>query len=161
MRRIAPAPHAALQGVIHPTPSHGCSGGLASRSRRGLPGIRGHAIPAVLAAIAKPLAWVGIGTAAAGVTAAAAATVVAVGVLLVVVSGDGEPSGVAPAALAPSDATSDAHGVSRLSVFDGGEPGDVLEWREAGDCRVRYRVTSAPRPAAGGQGGTGDDMASR
>ena len=65
------------------------------------------AVPAALGAIAKPLAWVGIGTAAAaGVTVAVAAAVVAVGVLLVVVSGDGEPSEVVRAPLAPTRATS-------------------------------------------------------
>ena len=50
------------------------------------------AVPAALAAIAKPLAWVGIGTvAAAGVAAAVVAVVAAVGVLLVVGGRDGGP----------------------------------------------------------------------
>ncbi|MYD64778.1 MAG: hypothetical protein F4X26_02075 [Chloroflexi bacterium] len=45
--------------------------------------------------------------------------------------------------------TSDAKGVSRSGVLDSVEAGDILEWREAGQCWVRYRVTAAPQPAAG------------
>ena len=65
------------------------------------------AVPAAIGAIARPLAWVGIGTAAAaGVAATVVAAVVAVAVLLVVVSGGGEPPTVVPAPLATPEATS-------------------------------------------------------
>ena len=64
-------------------------------------------VPAALVTIARPVAWVGIGTAAAaGVTVAVVAAVVAVAVVLVVVPGDGEPSAVVRAPLASSEATS-------------------------------------------------------
>ena len=43
----------------------------------------------------------------------------------------------------------DADGVSRAAFLDTVEAGDLFEWREAEDCWVRYRVTSAPGPAAG------------
>ncbi|MCY3657040.1 MAG: helix-turn-helix transcriptional regulator [Chloroflexi bacterium] len=65
------------------------------------------AAPAAIGAIARPVAWVGIGTvAAAGVAAAVVATVVAVAVLLVVVGGDGEPPSVVRAPLPTPEATS-------------------------------------------------------
>ncbi|MXZ63228.1 MAG: hypothetical protein F4Y98_06440 [Chloroflexi bacterium] len=208
--------------------------------RRG--GLR--AVFAAPAALAKPLAWVGIGTAAAaGVTAAVIAGVVAVGVLLVVVPGDGGPSEVARAPLAAPEATStptpasavapkptptatpaptatptpiptatptttptpassttlsydtydttgtvttpgsyaflttaddgttsavttyealrdgtttslrihtsDADAASQSDAFDEVEAGHLIEWKQADDCFVRYRVTSAPDPQAG------------
>ena len=65
------------------------------------------AVLTALAAIARPVAWVGIGTvAAAGVAVAVVAVVVAVAVLLVGVPGDGEPSAGVRAPLASSEATS-------------------------------------------------------
>ena len=51
------------------------------------------AVPAALAAIARPLVWVGLGTAAAaGVVVAVVAAVAVVAVVLVGVPGNGEPS---------------------------------------------------------------------
>ena len=35
----------------------------------------------------------------------------------------------------------DADGVSRAAFLDTVEAGDLFEWREAGDCFVRYKVT--------------------
>ncbi|MCY4572411.1 MAG: helix-turn-helix transcriptional regulator [Gemmatimonadetes bacterium] len=65
------------------------------------------AVPAALAAIARPVAWVGIGTAAAaGVTVAVVAAVVAVAVVLVGVPGDGQPPSVALPPLVTPEATS-------------------------------------------------------
>ena len=59
-------------------------------------------------------------------------------------------SGAAPAYEALRDGTAtalrihatDADGVSRAAFLDTVEAGDLFEWREAGDCFVRYRVTS-------------------
>ena len=65
------------------------------------------AVPAAIGAIARPVAWVGIGTAAvAGVVVGVVAAVVAVAVVLVVVTGDGEPSTVVRAPLPTPEATS-------------------------------------------------------
>ena len=36
---------------------------------------------------------------------------------------------------------SDAHGASQAALYDAVEAGDLLEWHEADDCFVRYRVT--------------------
>ena len=60
------------------------------------------------------------------------------------------PSVAAPAYEALRDGTAtalrihatDADGVSRAAFLDTVEAGDLFEWREAGDCFVRYRVTS-------------------
>ena len=42
----------------------------------------------------------------------------------------------------------DAHGVSQAARFDAAEPGDLVEWRQADDCWVRYEVTEVkPDPA--------------
>ena len=44
----------------------------------------------------------------------------------------------------------DASGASQATAWGEVEAGDFIEWRKAGDCWVRYRVTAAPtRPAAG------------
>lgn len=65
------------------------------------------AVPAAIGAIARPVAWVGIGTAAAaGVVVGVVAGVVAVAVVLVVVAGDGEPPTVVRAPLPTPEATS-------------------------------------------------------
>ena len=45
--------------------------------------------------------------------------------------------------------THDAHGIPRAARYDDVEPGDLVEWKQADDCFVRYTVTSAPAPAAG------------
>ena len=37
--------------------------------------------------------------------------------------------------------THDAHGVSQAAFYDDVEAGDIVEWREANDCFVRYPVT--------------------
>ena len=37
--------------------------------------------------------------------------------------------------------THDFHGISRTDLFDAVEVGDLFEWRQAGDCFVRYQVT--------------------
>ena len=64
------------------------------------------AVPAALGYVARPLVWVGMGTAAAvGVTVTVVAAVVAVAVVLVVVGGGGEPPAVAPPVATP-EATS-------------------------------------------------------
>ena len=65
------------------------------------------AVPAALAAIARPLVWVGLGTAAAaGVVVAVVAAVAVVAVVLVGVPGNGEPSAVVRLPVATSEATS-------------------------------------------------------
>ena len=38
--------------------------------------------------------------------------------------------------------THDAHGVSQAALYDAVEAGDLVEWRQAGDCFVRYQVTA-------------------
>ena len=43
---------------------------------------------------------------------------------------------------------SDMHGASQGALYDTVEAGHLIEWREADDCFVRYRVTDAPEPAA-------------
>ena len=45
--------------------------------------------------------------------------------------------------------TSDASGASRADLYDDVAPGDIVEWREAHDCFVRYRVTEVGPDAAG------------
>ena len=45
--------------------------------------------------------------------------------------------------------THDAHGVSQAAFYNNVETGDLVEWKRAADCFVRYTVTSAPTPAAG------------
>ena len=45
--------------------------------------------------------------------------------------------------------THDAHGVSQAAFYDAVETGDLVEWKQADDCFVRYTVTGAPAPAAG------------
>ena len=45
---------------------------------------------------------------------------------------------------------SDASGASRAAAYGAVGEGDIVEWRKADDCWVRYRVTAAPtRPASG------------
>ena len=45
---------------------------------------------------------------------------------------------------------SDAQGVSRATLYDAVATGDFFEWRETGDCWVRYRVSEVlPDPAGG------------
>ena len=43
----------------------------------------------------------------------------------------------------------DSAGTSQAAFYDLVEAGDLVEWREAADCFVRYTVTSASAPAAG------------
>ena len=44
----------------------------------------------------------------------------------------------------------DAGGASQAAAYGSVEAGDLIEWRKADDCWVRYRVTGAPtRPASG------------
>ena len=65
------------------------------------------AVPAALAYIARPLVWVGIGTAAAaGVAVGVVAAVAVVAVVLVGAPGNGEPSAVVRPPAATSEATS-------------------------------------------------------
>ncbi|MCY3655645.1 MAG: hypothetical protein OXG95_03405, partial [Chloroflexi bacterium] len=45
--------------------------------------------------------------------------------------------------------TSGADDTSRSDAFDEVEVGHLIEWKQADDCFVRYRVTSAPDPQAG------------
>ena len=47
--------------------------------------------------------------------------------------------------------TTDAGGTSRTASFDSVQAGDTFEWREAGDCLVRY-IVDAVGPYPGGQG---------
>ena len=44
----------------------------------------------------------------------------------------------------------DASGVSRAAAWGAVEAGDLVEWRKADDCWVRYLVTGAPAPPASG-----------
>ncbi|MCY3887008.1 MAG: hypothetical protein OXG19_04805 [Chloroflexi bacterium] len=44
--------------------------------------------------------------------------------------------------------THDAHGVPQADLYDAVEAGDLVEWRQAADCFVRYQVTAGPDPAA-------------
>ena len=44
--------------------------------------------------------------------------------------------------------TTDADGVSRAAVLDSVEAGHLIEWKQAEDCFVRYRVTGVPAVAA-------------
>ena len=43
----------------------------------------------------------------------------------------------------------DAHGTSQEVFYDNVATGDLVEWKQADDCFVRYTVTEAPTPAAG------------
>ena len=43
----------------------------------------------------------------------------------------------------------DSAGVSQAAFYDLVQAGDLMEWKQADDCFVRYTVTSAPAPAAG------------
>ena len=43
----------------------------------------------------------------------------------------------------------DAGGTSRSAFYDTVEPGDLLEWRRAADCFVRYQVTQVKPDSAG------------
>ena len=43
----------------------------------------------------------------------------------------------------------DAGGTSRASLYNAVAVGDIVEWRKAADCFVRYAVTAAPAPATG------------
>ena len=44
--------------------------------------------------------------------------------------------------------THDAHGISQAALYDAVETGDLVEWRQADDCFVRYQVTEVkPDPA--------------
>ena len=45
--------------------------------------------------------------------------------------------------------THDTHGVSQAAFYANVATGDLVEWKRADDCFVRYTVTSAPTPAAG------------
>ena len=47
--------------------------------------------------------------------------------------------------------TTDAGGTSHTASFDAVQAGDIFEWREAGDCPVRY-IVDAVGPDPGGQG---------
>lgn len=78
------------------------------------------AAPAALAYVARPLVWVGLGTAAvAGVTVAVVAAVVALAVVLVVVPGDGNPSAVTTPQAITAQADGDCHVLARhVSVAD-------------------------------------------
>ena len=44
--------------------------------------------------------------------------------------------------------THDAHGASQAAHYDAVATGDLVEWKQAADCFVRYTVTSAPAPPA-------------
>ena len=44
---------------------------------------------------------------------------------------------------------SDAHGASQAGFYDTVETGDVVEWREADQCWVRYRITATPASTLG------------
>ena len=44
---------------------------------------------------------------------------------------------------------SDAHGASQAGFYDSVEGGDVVEWREADQCWVRYRITATPASTLG------------
>ena len=44
----------------------------------------------------------------------------------------------------------DASGASRAAAWGAVEAGDLVEWRKADDCWVRYLVTGAPAPPASG-----------
>ncbi len=46
---------------------------------------------------------------------------------------------------------SDAHGASQAGFYDTVEGGDVVEWREADQCWVRYRITATPARGALGK----------
>ena len=43
---------------------------------------------------------------------------------------------------------SDAHGASQAALYDAVEEGHLVEWHQAGDCFVRYRVTDVPAVGA-------------
>ena len=43
----------------------------------------------------------------------------------------------------------DSAGASQAAFYNMVQAGDLVEWRQAGDCFVRYTVTDAPAPAAG------------
>ena len=45
--------------------------------------------------------------------------------------------------------TSDAGGASQADFYNDVDVGDLLEWRQATDCWVRYRLTSTPTGATG------------
>ena len=45
--------------------------------------------------------------------------------------------------------TADAHGISQAVLYDAVATGDLVEWKQADDCFVRYTVTEVPAPAAG------------
>ncbi len=42
----------------------------------------------------------------------------------------------------------DAGGADRAALYAAVQPGDLVEWKQAADCFVRYQVTAAPDPAA-------------
>ena len=44
----------------------------------------------------------------------------------------------------------DASGASRAAAWGAVEAGDLVEWRKAGDCWIRYLVAGAPAPPASG-----------
>ena len=44
--------------------------------------------------------------------------------------------------------THDARGVSQADLYDAVEVGDLVEWRQADDCFVRYQVTAVSEPLA-------------
>ena len=44
---------------------------------------------------------------------------------------------------------SDTHGASQAGFYDTVETGDVVEWREADQCWVRYRITATPASTLG------------
>ena len=44
--------------------------------------------------------------------------------------------------------THDAHGVSQADLYGAVEAGDLVEWKQADDCFVRYQVTAVPEPPA-------------
>ena len=43
---------------------------------------------------------------------------------------------------------SDAHGASQAALYDAVEAGHLIEWKQAADCFVRYRVTEVPAVGA-------------
>ena len=119
------------------------------------------AVPAALAAIARPVAWVGIGTAAAaGVTVAVVAAVVAVAVVLVGVPGDGEPSSVALPPLVTPEATptpaptptvaaaamSTSTTVPTATTVSTPEPCNSAECVAVNECRGRDCMKANPDP---------------
>ena len=106
------------------------------------------AVPAALAYVARPLVWVGLGTAAAvGVTVTVVAAVVAVGVLLVVVGGDGEAPSVALPPVAAPDATSTLSPTPTIAPTPTPTPAALAAASPTGTPAPERTGTATPAPA--------------